>query len=215
MPAANTRFERIGGAELLFPEGDAALPFVCIASAALAPGEAAFGLRLCGRLLADVSSTCDALLLPAWTLPANSPQAAAASRLADLLARVFAAQNADGDWPQWFIFFERERHGRADDSHGDVVFWPLLGLARYLLASGDASLLDLILPVYTKAGVTPEQASVWQHVERALAVIAGRHIEGTALVAYGHGDWNDSLQPADPALRERLCSAWTGGRRLK
>jgi len=28
-------------------------------------------------------------------------------------------------------------------------------------------------------------------------------------VAYGHGDWNDSLQPADPALREHLCSAWT------
>ena len=29
------------------------------------------------------------------------------------------------------------------------------------------------------------------------------------LAAYGHGDWNDSLQPADPAMRERLCSAWT------
>jgi 1,2-beta-oligoglucan phosphorylase len=27
----------------------------------------------------------------------------------DLLCRVFAAQNADGDWPQWFMFFERER----------------------------------------------------------------------------------------------------------
>jgi CRISPR-associated protein Csx3 len=29
------------------------------------------------------------------------------------------------------------------------------------------------------------------------------------LAAYGHGDWNDSLQPADASLRERLCSAWT------
>jgi cellobiose phosphorylase len=34
-------------------------------------------------------------------------------------------------------------------------------------------------------------------------------IPGTALAAYGHGDWNDSLQPADPAMRERMCSAWT------
>ena len=40
-------------------------------------------------------------------------------------------------------------------------------------------------------------------------MIAARRIAGTALAAYGHGDWNDSLQPADPALRERLCSAWT------
>ena len=29
------------------------------------------------------------------------------------------------------------------------------------------------------------------------------------LAAYGHGDWNDALQPADPAMRERMCSAWT------
>jgi cellobiose phosphorylase len=34
-------------------------------------------------------------------------------------------------------------------------------------------------------------------------------IPGTRLAAYGHGDWNDSLQPVDPAMRERLCSAWT------
>src|SRR4030095_1565835 len=24
-----------------------------------------------------------------------------------------------------------------------------------------------------------------------------------------HGDWNDSLQPADPVLAGELCSAWT------
>ena len=47
------------------------------------------------------------------------------------------------------------------------------------------------------------------HVERALALIERRVIAGTRLAAYGHGDWNDSLQPADPALAEQLCSAWT------
>lgn len=122
----------------------------------------------------------------------------------DLLCRVFAAQDAGGDWPQWFMFFERERDIRAGDSHGDIVFWPLVGLARYLLASGDATLLDEPLPFHDAPALP-----LWQHVERALALVRQRRIAGTALAAYGHGDWNDSLQPADPALRDHLCSAWT------
>ncbi|MFO1217212.1 MAG: hypothetical protein U1E89_02400 [Burkholderiaceae bacterium] len=127
----------------------------------------------------------------------------------DLLARVFAAQDAGGDWPQWFMFFARERELRAGDAHGDIVFWPLLALGQYLLASGDAGLLDEPLPFHAPAGQVAEVAPLWGHVQRALAVIERRLIAGTALVAYGHGDWNDSLQPADPALREHLCSAWT------
>ena len=54
-----------------------------------------------------------------------------------------------------------------------------------------------------------ERATVWQHAQRALALIGKRVIPGTALAAYGHGDWNDSLQPADPRLRDHMCSAWT------
>jgi len=122
----------------------------------------------------------------------------------DLLLRVFAAQNSDGDWPQWFMFFERESGIRAGDSHGDIVFWPLLGLAQYLIASGDASLLDEEVAFHGG-----EVATLAAHVERALALIRRRVVPGTGLAAYWHGDWNDSLQPADPALRERLCSAWT------
>jgi len=122
----------------------------------------------------------------------------------DLVLRVFAAQNADGDWPQWFQFIERERDLRASDSHGDIVFWPLLAVARTVLGTGDRSLFDAQVPFH---GGPP--ATLLQHVERALHVIAQRHVAGTALAAYGHGDWNDSLQPADPSMRERLCSAWT------
>jgi len=122
----------------------------------------------------------------------------------DLLVRVMGNQNPDGDWPQWFMFFERERGIRAGDSHGDIIFWPLVVLAQYLTASGDAALLDETVPFFNG-----ESATVWQHVERALALIEKRVIPGTALAAYGHGDWNDSLQPADPAMRERMCSAWT------
>ena len=123
----------------------------------------------------------------------------------DLLLRVMRTQNSDGDWPQWFMFFERERNIRPGDSHGDIVFWPLLVVGQYLIASGDADLLDEDIPFFQEG----EHGTLWEHVQRALSVIEERVIPGTALAAYGHGDWNDSLQPADPVMRERLCSAWT------
>ena len=74
--------------------------------------------------------------------------------LRDLLMRVFSQQNPDGDWPQWFMFFERERNIRAGDSHGDIVFWPVLALAQYLLASEDSSILDEIAPFFAETDGT-------------------------------------------------------------
>src|SRR6185312_10162860 len=128
----------------------------------------------------------------------------------DLLLRVMKQQNPDGDWPQWFMFFERERGIRPGDSHGDIVFWPLVVLAQYLIASGDGAVLDEKVRFFDSSGPDAgEQATVWQHIQRAFSLIEKRVIAGTALAAYGHGDWNDSLQPADPALREHMCSAWT------
>src|SRR5262249_56998959 len=106
--------------------------------------------------------------------------------LRDLLLRVLANQNPDGDWPQWFMFFERERGIRAGDSHGDIVFWPLVALARYLLAGGDAALLDEQLPFFHPDGdASAQHGSVLAHVQRALALIDRRVIPGTRLAAYG------------------------------
>lgn len=128
----------------------------------------------------------------------------------DLLGRVFRQQNPDGDWPQWFMFFERERNIRPGDSHGDIVYWPLLALAHYLAASGDTAFLNERVPFFHPDGNDlAEWAPIRQHLERALAVIRARRIPGTELAAYGNGDWNDSLQPVDPTMRERLCSTWT------
>jgi cellobiose phosphorylase len=128
----------------------------------------------------------------------------------DLLLRVLSHQNSDGDWPQWFMFFERERNIRPGDSHGDIVFWPLVVLAQYLVASGDAGVLDEQVPFFDARGSDAgERATVWQHAQRALSLIERRVVPGTALAAYGHGDWNDSLQPANPAMRDQMCSAWT------
>lgn len=128
----------------------------------------------------------------------------------DLLCRVFRQQNTDGDWPQWFMFFDRERNIRPGDSHGDIVYWPVLALAQYLSASGDRSILDETLPFFHPDGDSAaEKSTILGHVERALELIQNRVISGTVLAAYGHGDWNDSLQPVKPDMRERLCSSWT------
>ncbi|MBS1238318.1 MAG: uncharacterized protein H6R37_1562, partial [Deltaproteobacteria bacterium] len=106
--------------------------------------------------------------------------------------------------------FGRERNIRAGDSHGDIVFWPVLALAQYLMASGDTGLLDEVEPFFHPEGdAKAEKVSIRQHAERAISVMNSRVIPGTALAAYGHGDWNDSMQPFDPTMRERLCSAWT------
>jgi 1,2-beta-oligoglucan phosphorylase len=128
----------------------------------------------------------------------------------DILLRLFKQQNPDGDWPQWFMFFDRERGIRPGDSHGDIVYWPVLALAQYLLATEDAGLLDVLVPFFHPEGDgKAEQATLWQHVERALAVMNERIIPGTRLAAYGNGDWNDSLQPVQHGMREHLCSSWT------
>ena len=71
-----------------------------------------------------------------------------------LLLRVFAAQNPDGTWPQAFGFLPGDEHFRMEPPHGDVVHWPVLAVGRYLLASGDATLLDEVVPWYTTAGAT-------------------------------------------------------------
>ena len=108
------------------------------------------------------------------------------------------------------MFFDRERNIRPGDSHGDIVYWPVLALAQYLTATGDAGLLDETLPLFHPDGdAAAEQATLLAHVQRALDLILNRVIAGTRLAAYGHGDWNDSLQPAKPDMRDRLCSSWT------
>ena len=128
----------------------------------------------------------------------------------DLLLRVFGQHNPDGDWPQWFMFFERERNIRPGDSHGDIVFWPLLALGQYLIASNDAGILEEPVRFFDPGGAEQgEQVTLWQHVLRALDLTQRRVIPGTALAAYGNGDWNDSMQPAAAQMRHQLCSSWT------
>jgi len=126
----------------------------------------------------------------------------------DLLGRVFRAQNARGDWPQAFEFVPPLPTSGQQDSHGDVVFWPLLATGEHLLAAGDPGILEVAVPLVGDRGLT-EPRTVADHLARALDRIEAGRVGETPLPAYGHGDWNDSLQPADPQLARHLVSVWT------
>jgi 1,2-beta-oligoglucan phosphorylase len=128
----------------------------------------------------------------------------------DLLLRLFAAQSPDGTWPQAFGFLPGDKHFRSEPPHGDVLHWPVLAVGRYLQAACDRSLLDAPVPWYTGPGEPEVPAStVRSHLRRALDRARQDYLPGTRLVAYGHGDWNDSLQPADPGMARTMTSAWT------
>ncbi len=127
------------------------------------------------------------------------------------LVQVFGQQYADtGCWPQWFMF---EPFGfiRSAQAHGDVPFWPVKALCDYIEATSDFALLDEALPYTDDATCSPtdRRETVLQHALRVVDVFDSRCIAGTALVNYGDGDWDDTLQPADPALRASMVSAWT------
>lgn len=126
----------------------------------------------------------------------------------DLLLIVFRAQHERGDWPQAFDFLPDYRRDEVADSHGDVVYWPLLALGQYLVATGDAGILAE--PVaFTGDGAPGGEATLADHLRRALDAVEATFVTGTALPAYGHGDWNDSLQPASPDLARAMVSTWT------
>jgi 1,2-beta-oligoglucan phosphorylase len=128
--------------------------------------------------------------------------------LRDLLLRVMRAQKSDGDWPQAFEFFCDAPMPGQSESHGDVVFWPLLALGQYITISGDGGLLAELVRVRREDGVSAAEPVI-EHVRRALDHIGRGTIQGSPLPAYGNGDWNDSLQPADPRMAAHLCSSWT------
>jgi cellobiose phosphorylase len=128
-----------------------------------------------------------------------------------ILRIVFAQQyEARGDWPQWFML-EPYSSIQDRDSHGDVIVWPLKALNDYLEATNDLAFLDERIPWRSEDTLerTERADSVASHVEKLLATVRERFIPGTHLIRYGHGDWNDSLQPADPKSRDWMVSSWT------
>ncbi|VDG20810.1 1,2-beta-oligoglucan phosphorylase [Lactiplantibacillus mudanjiangensis] len=128
-----------------------------------------------------------------------------------ILVQLFSHQFIEnGNWAQWFMFDEYADNF-ADESHGDVVVWPLKALSDYLVASHDTSILTEMLPYMsfeTKA-LTIEQETLAEHVQREIAYIETHFLYDTAVSAYGDGDWDDTLQPADPLQKKQMASTWT------
>ncbi|MGA1803853.1 GH36-type glycosyl hydrolase domain-containing protein [Rhizobium sp. HT1-10] len=128
-----------------------------------------------------------------------------------VLKIIFGEQFRDrGDWPQWFMF-EPYANIRSSEAHGDIVVWPLKALCDYIEATGDIGFLHETTAWRDDQTMerTPEKATIADHVEKLLATVRSRFIPGTSLIRYGEGDWNDSLQPADPHLRDWMVSSWT------
>ena len=128
----------------------------------------------------------------------------------DILAIVFAEQSeATGDWPQWFML-PPYANIRDSHSHGDVILWPLKALADYIEATNDLAFLDHAVAWRRADGSASDRKdAVAAHADRLIDTCRQRFIAGTHLLRYGEGDWNDSLQPADPKLKDWMVSSWT------
>jgi cellobiose phosphorylase len=130
-----------------------------------------------------------------------------------ILLNVFAQQYGDdGSWPQWYMHppfeFIRQEH-----SHGDIPFWPLKALCDYIEAANDFSILHERVAYRPRPNETEScpAESLLEHVDRIIGHYRHRCLGSTALINYGDGDWDDTLQPADPKLRSTLVSSWTVG----
>ncbi len=121
-----------------------------------------------------------------------------------VLLTIFANQNTVGDWPQWWMF-DSYSHIRAGDCHGDVYYWVIISLASYVKVTGDVNILDEKVPYFGGS----EIFTVNEHVELLIKMIEDSYVGETALVPFGGGDWNDSLQPKNEELAKRLISSWT------
>ena len=130
----------------------------------------------------------------------------------EILRIVFAQQQeTGGDWPQWFMLEPyaqiRDRH-----SHGDVIVWPLKALCDYVEATDDLAFLDE--PVAWRReddfAATAHAGSGERRMWRSCSPpCASGSSPARTLIRYGEGDWNDSLQPADPQMRDWMVSSWT------
>jgi len=126
-----------------------------------------------------------------------------------VLRIIFSNQNIQGDWPQWWMF-DSYFNIRAGDCHGDVYYWCIIALANYIKATGDLKILNEVLPYHHEKGVEfAEKTPLSEHIDRLIEMIVGSFIPGTALVPFGGGDWNDSLQPVSKELAQRMISSWT------
>lgn len=129
----------------------------------------------------------------------------------DILTRVYSHQfDTTGNWPQWFMF-DRYENIQADESHGDIIAWPLKALSDYLEVTQDFAFLNEPIPYcdFSQKRTSQQKESLLAHVKKQLHYILTHTMFDTALSNYGNGDWDDTLQPANKALKADMVSSWT------
>jgi cellobiose phosphorylase len=128
----------------------------------------------------------------------------------EILTKVYKRQFLEnGDFPQWFMF-DRYYQIQAHESHGDIIIWPLRSLGYYLKQTKDLSILNEQVPFMSlNINNFTEPKTILEHVKRQIIAIKKSFIEGTYLPRYGGGDWDDTLQPANHDLTNKMVSGWT------
>lgn len=129
----------------------------------------------------------------------------------EILLTVFAHQyEDDGNWPQWFMF-DKYTAIQQEESHGDIIVWPLKVLGDYLRATRDYAVLDEQIPYTRKHSFdfTEQTYSLREHAGKELDYIKSHFLHDTFLSSYGDGDWDDTLQPANAQLKQYMVSSWT------
>jgi 1,2-beta-oligoglucan phosphorylase len=129
----------------------------------------------------------------------------------EIIKTVYSHQfEDDGNWPQWFMFDQYYKI-QQEDSHGDIIVWPLKVLSDYLSITKDFAILNEKVP-YTKKGsfdFTEDAATIFDHAKKEISYITSHFLHDTYLSAYGDGDWDDTLQPANANLKKYMASGWT------
>lgn len=128
----------------------------------------------------------------------------------DIILNLYSRQfNDNYDWPQWFMF-DNYRNIQAQESHGDIIVWPVRTVANYIEQTGDISILDEVIP-YTErnAGMHVDSDTLMKHIENEIQAIVNSNVKDTNLPCYGGGDWDDTLQPCNRDLTKNMVSGWT------
>ena len=131
--------------------------------------------------------------------------------VASIIEKVYENQfEDDGNWPQWFMF-DRYEEQKADESHGDIIVWPMKIVVDYLEKTKNYQILKQPLSYTSRENnrKTTETATLYEHLKKEIAYIENNFLEGTYLSCYGDGDWDDTLQPYDGKLKKYMASSWT------
>lgn len=127
-----------------------------------------------------------------------------------IILKVYSRQfTFNYSWPQWFMY-DKYYHIQAHDAHGDIIVWGLKAIAEYILNTNDVSiLLEEVTYFSIEKNDFTIKETILEHLKNQIVAIKKDNLAKTSLPKYGGGDWNDTLQPKNQTLKDKMASAWT------